>query len=100
MGNQMRYALCVLMLILAGAARADLAAIADIGMTGDSERFYAYRARAGALLGYRSYLDYYGVEAQSTHYSQSDWHRDAQALLGVWRNQDRATLAGVRAEGG
>jgi hypothetical protein len=83
-----------------GVARADVAALGDISVTGDSERFYAYRARAGGLLNYTSYLDYVGIAAQNTHYSQRDWSRDAQALLGVWRRQDRATLAGINAEGG
>jgi len=101
MGDQVKYCTWLLAgLLLTGTARAELAVLADIGMTGDSERFYSYRARAGGLFGYTSYLDYFGVAAQNTHYVQSGWHSDAQALLGLWRRQDRTTLAGVRAEGG
>jgi hypothetical protein len=82
------------------AARADVGALSSVSGTGDSERFYSYRVRGGAVFDYRSYLRYYGLTAQNTHYAQGGWHKDGQGLIGVWRRQDRTTLAGINAEGG
>jgi hypothetical protein len=101
MGNEMRSVFIITVaLVSCNIARADVAALGDISITGDSERFYAYRTRAGGLWSYASHLDYRGIGVQNTHYTQSDWSRDGQAIVGMWRQQDRATLAGINAEGG
>ena len=100
MGNEMKHIMAIVIALSScGVARA-IRSLGDICIAGDSERFYAYRARVGGLLNYSSYLDYRGIAVQNTHYSQADWSRDAQALIGVWRQQDRTTLAGINAEGG
>jgi hypothetical protein len=40
------------------------------------------------------------VALQATHYSQAGWKQDGQGLIGLWRDQARATLTGINAEGG
>src|SRR5690242_4507880 len=100
-GDQMKRTLCTLCCALGiGAADADVGALSSVSGTADSERFYSYRVRGGAVFDYRSYLRYFGLAAQNTHYAQGTWHKDGQGLIGVWRAQDRATLAGVNAEAG
>ena len=97
----MRSVLFLLGLLAAGIASAQsVAALGDLTFAADADHFDIFRARAGGLFNYKSYLDYVGVAAQDTHYSQSGWSRDAPGVIGVWRNQRRDTLAGVNAEAG
>jgi hypothetical protein len=83
-----------------GGADAQMAAIGDISISDDAAHFDAARLRSGALIHYASPFGYAGVAAQTTFYSQSGWHRNAPAVLGLWRNQRRDTLAGTIAEAG
>lgn len=96
-------ALVVIGLWLMGAAiaRAEPAALlGNIEIASDSDGFHATRFRAGALYAYGSHLDYVGVAAQHTAYRQAGWSRGVTGVVGLWRNQDLATLAGVNAEAG
>ena len=77
-----------------------VAAIVQVGYEDDADDFSAARIRAGALLDYASELSHYGFALQNTHYSSGGWSTDAPALIGLYRNQRRDTLQGVRAEGG
>ena len=97
----MRHLLALtLALVSIADAHAQMAGVGDISFTGDSDRFYSYRERLGALWNYQSYLDYRGIAAQATHYTQAGWHQDGQGLIGFWRQQERTTLTGINAEGG
>ena len=87
-------------ILAAGDARAQTAVTGTISATSDAEEFDALRLRTGALFDYASPFDYAGVAAQTTHYTQSGWSRDAPAILVLWRKQDRDTLAGTIAEAG
>ena len=95
-----RLVVALLALALAGGANAQWAGIGNVDFQSDTDGFHATRVRAGGLYPYASYVDYVGVAAQTTHYSQDDWQRDASGIVALWRNQDPATLAGVNAEGG
>jgi hypothetical protein len=77
-----------------------VAAIAQVGYEDDADDFSAARIRAGALLDYASELSHYGFALQNTHYSARGWSTDAPGIMGLYRNQRRDTLQGVRAEGG
>ena len=83
-----------------GGAHAQMAVLGDISSSRDADHFDALRLRSGALVGYASSFHYAGVAAQTTHYTQSGWHRDAEAILVLCRNQRRETLAGTIAEAG
>lgn len=86
---------------LATAAHAQApAALGDVDVASDTDGFHATRLRAGALYPYRSAFDHVGVAVQTTRFSQDDWHRTAGGLVGLWRDQDPATLAGIDAEAG
>lgn len=86
---------------LATAAHAQApAALGDVDVASDTDGFHATRLRAGALYPYRSAFDHVGVAVQTTRFSQDDWHRAAGGLVGLWRDQDPATLAGIDAEAG
>ena len=87
-------------MLTAAGAHAQTAVLGDINSTDDADHFESLRLRAGALMDYQSPFRYFGVAAQTTHYSQSAWHSDAPAVLFLWRNQRRETLAGTVAEGG
>jgi hypothetical protein len=82
------------------AAESRMAAIAQAGYEDDADGFNAAKIRAGALLDYASELSHYGFALQNTHYSMNGWSTDAPGIIGLYRNQRRDTLAGVRAEGG
>jgi hypothetical protein len=82
------------------AAHGQTAVLGDVTVSGDSDHFEALRLRGGALLDDQSPFRYAGVAAQTTHYTQAGWHADAPAVLFLWRDQHRETLAGVVAEGG
>ncbi len=77
-----------------------VAAVAQVGFADDADGFNATQVRAGALFDYASELRHAGVALQNTHYSTGGWSADAPAVIGVYRNQRRDTLEGVRAEGG
>jgi hypothetical protein len=81
-------------------AQGQVAALGDISFGSDADHFDALRLRSGALFRYTSPFHYAGVAAQATHYDQSRWHGDAQAILALWRNQQRDTLTGTIAEVG
>jgi hypothetical protein len=76
------------------------AVLGGIDIASDTDGFHASRFRVGGLYPYASWFDHVGVAAQTTHYSQDGWHRDANAVVGIWRNQTPATLAGINAEAG
>ena len=77
-----------------------VAAVAQVGFEDDADGFNAAKLRAGALFDYASELQHAGLALQNTHYSTGGWSTDAPAIVGVYRNQRRDTLEGVRAEGG
>jgi len=77
-----------------------VAAVAQVGFADDADGFNAAQVRAGALFDYASELRHAGVALQNTHYSTGGWSTDAPAIIGVYRDQRRDTLEGVRAEGG
>jgi hypothetical protein len=76
------------------------AVLGNVDFASDTEGFHAARVRAGVLYPYASYLDHRGVAAQTTRYSEGNWSREAPGIVGVWRQQAPATLAGINAEAG
>ena len=76
------------------------AVLAQIGLESDADDFGGLLARGGALFGYQSYLQNFGLAAQNTHYSQDGWSEDVPGVVGIYRNQRRDTLEGLRAEAG
>jgi hypothetical protein len=88
------------MALAAAACAQTPAVLGDIDIASDTDGFHASRFRVGGLYPYASWFDHVGVAAQTTHYSQDGWHRDANAVVGIWRNQTPATLAGINAEAG
>jgi len=87
-------------ILTAGRVQAQTAGLGEISAGSDAEGFDALRLRTGALFDSASAFRYSGVAAQTTHYTQAGWHRDAPAILVLWRNQNRETLAGTIAEAG
>lgn len=94
------FAAFLAMIAAAAAAHAQTAVLGDVSASGDTDHFAALHLRAGGLADYESPFHYFGLAAQTTHYSQSGWHADAPAVLVLWRNQRSDTLAGTIAEGG
>lgn len=90
----------LLVTLAAGTVRAQTAVITDVSASSDAEHFDALQLRAGGLFGYASAFEYSGVAAQTTHYTSPGWQRDAEAILVLWRRQNRDTLAGTIAEWG
>ncbi|MDH5176526.1 MAG: hypothetical protein OEX15_07640 [Gammaproteobacteria bacterium] len=84
----------------AGVAAHRVAGLAEVGYEDDADGLNAAKIRAGALLDYASELSHYGFAVQNTHYSAGGWSTDAPGVIGLYLNQRRDTLAGVRAEGG
>jgi len=78
----------------------DLAVLARVGYETDADDFDGLLTRGGLLWDYKSHLEYVGIAAQNTHYSQNGWSEDVAALVGLYRRQDRVTLSGVNAEFG
>jgi hypothetical protein len=93
-----RWVVAALALVLA--AHAEPAALGNMDVSSDTDGFHAARVRIGGLYPYGSYLDHFGVAIQTTRYSQSDWSRNAGGVVGLWRDQDPRTLAGINAEAG
>ncbi len=87
-------------IVTAAGLEAQTAGLGEISINSDAEHFDALKLRTGALLDYASPFDYLGVAAQTTHYTQDGWKRDAPAVLVLWRKQNRDTLAGSIAEAG
>jgi len=87
-------------ILKAGGVQAQTALTGDINASSDAEDFDALRLRSGGLFDYESPFHYTGIAAQTTRYAQSGWRRDAPAVLVLWRNQNRNTLAGTIAEAG
>ena len=89
---------------LAGGARAEeekyVAPIADISTGSDSDRFHSLRLRLGALPFYENTWSHSGAVVQTTRYSQGEFRTDVAAVLGIYRDQRRDTLAGVDVEAG
>ena len=96
-----RWVLATLALVLALNAHAEApAALGNFDVSSDTDGFHAARTRIGGLYPYGGYVDHFGVAIQTTRYSQSDWSRNAAGVVGLWRNQDPKTLAGINAEAG
>ncbi len=93
-------AAAVMAMLAALGAQGQMAAIGNVQSSSDAEDFDALRLRTGLLFGVTSPFHYAGVAVQTTHYDQSGWDRDAQAILALWRKQDRETLAGTVGEVG
>ena len=87
-------------MLTALAAQAQTAALGEVSASGDADHFGALHLRSGVLTGYTSPFQYAGIALQTTRYTQSGWHRDAPAVLFLWRRQKRDTLAGTIAEAG
>jgi hypothetical protein len=83
-----------------GTATARTAVLAQIGLESDADDFGGLLARGGALFGYQSYLQNFGFAVQNTRYSQNGWNEDVPGVVGIYRNQRRDTLEGLRAEAG
>ena len=79
---------------------ASLALIADVSSSSDSDGFRSTTIRTGALPTYANPWRYSGVVAQSTHYGQGDFGKDVAAVLGIYRDQRKDTLAGINVEAG
>lgn len=92
--------MALMAMLAAAGAQAQTAALGDAGASGDSVHFGALHLRAGGLIDYDSPFRYAGLAVQTTRYTQSGWRSDAPAVLFLWRNQKRDTLAGTVAEAG
>jgi hypothetical protein len=96
-----RFVAATLACALAAGVRAQSPAVlGNVDVASDTDGFHATRVRTGALYPYASYFDHLGVAVQTTRFAQDDWHRDAPGIVGLWRKQDPATLAGINAEAG
>ena len=77
-----------------------VAPVADILSSSDSDGFHAQRLRAGVLARYDNPWSYRGAMVQASHFSAGDFRQDVAAVLGVYRDQRRDTLAGIDVEAG
>jgi hypothetical protein len=82
------------------AANAQTATIGEVLGSTDDDGFDALRLRAGGLWRFASPYDYTGAVAQTSRYAYQEWREDAPAVLFVWRDQRRDTLAGTMGEAG
>lgn len=71
---------------------------AGINVDTDTDHFTSVRLRAAGLTEFKSSLEYRGVSALETRYSQAGWRRNAAGVSMLWRSQDKETLAGINAE--
>ena len=98
------FAWCAMLAVLTGICLSDAAnAQSSGGLAGgivetDADHFTAVRLRVAGLSEFTSSLEYRGIAVQNTTYSQSGWRKNAGGIAGLWRSQDRASLAGVNAE--
>jgi hypothetical protein len=88
------------MVALADGGDGRVAVLAQLGVEDDADEFGNLLLRGGALFGYRSHLQHWGVALQNAHYSQAGWSEDVTGVVGLYRNQRSDTLEGLRAEGG
>jgi hypothetical protein len=87
--------------VLARAQEAPTTApFAEARFMSDNADFRAMRLRAGALLPYDNPWHYAGVAAQTSRYWQDGYRKEAEAILGFYRDQRRDTLAGLELEAG
>ena len=73
---------------------------AQVVLAADNDGFHASRARIGALYRYDNPWSFAGAAVQSAAYSQGEYRKDVESILGVYRDQRRDTLAGIDAEAG
>lgn len=89
---------------LAGGAWAEdgtfVAPVSDISAGSDSDGFHSLRLRLGVLPSYQNTWSHSGAVVQSTSYSQGEFRKDVAAVLGIYRDQRRDTLAGIDVEAG
>ncbi len=87
-----------------GVARAEeetfVAPMADFSVGSDSDGFKSLRLRLSVLPSYANTWSHSGAVIQSTRYEQGDFRKDVAAVLGIYRDQRRDTLAGVDVEAG
>jgi len=76
------------------------APFAEAQFVSDNANFRAMRLRAGALIPYDNPWHYAGVAAQTSRYWQDGYRKEAEAILGSYRDQRRDTLAGIQLEAG
>jgi hypothetical protein len=76
------------------------AGLADALSSADSDGMHATRIRAGGLVPYANPWRFSGAAVQATRYSQGDFRGEANAVLGIYRDQRRDTLAGIDIEAG
>lgn len=76
------------------------ALVTDLAVSADTDGLHAVRTRVGGLYPYANPWSFAGAEAQSVHYTQGNYRQNVAAILGVYRDQRRDTLAGVDAEVG
>lgn len=72
----------------------------DVLQAGDTDGFRATRLRAGGLFAYDNPWRFGGIAVQTTRYAQANFEQRSNGIVGFWRDQNRATLAGVDAEVG
>jgi hypothetical protein len=95
------FAPALLLACLIGAGHAqDFGGMARLAWETDADQFSALCLGENALFAYQSPWKYLGVGARENFYAQSDWHRTATGVVGVWRDQARATLTGIDAQAG
>jgi hypothetical protein len=76
-----------------------LAGGGDALATSDTDSMSSLRATARGL-SYDNPWSFRGVATQGTRYSQGEFHDTVPAILGIYRDQRRDTLAGVDIEAG
>lgn len=74
--------------------------LAESRFESDADDFDTLLLRGGVVLDYESHLQHSGVAVQGTHYTQGNWSEDVPGIVAIYRNQQRDTLTGVRAEAG
>jgi len=72
--------------------------LVSVNVETDSDHFTTLRLRAARLTEFTSSLNYRGVAAFETRYSQAGWQRNAAGVAFLWRSQDMKTLNGINAE--
>ena len=83
-----------------GQEKVAFSSLTGISSESDSDNFHTFRIRAGALYPYSNPWNFAGFAVQATSYIQNDYHRNSSSLFGIYRNQQRDTLAGVDVEAG
>lgn len=100
----LRIAVALLCAAFAGGATAEeptsFAPTAELSQASDTDGFSALRWRAGVLTTYANPWSYAGAAMQSTRFAQDYFRKDVSAVVGVYRDQRRDTLAGVDIEAG